>query len=532
MKTRLKAISVLILCICVFFTGCIGNGGKDGKDEYGIADPETKGTLNLSSYTPDTLNPLTTEYSCVRDFLHLAYEGLFVVNEDLSVTGVLATEYTASQNNTRFSIKLKKGVKFHDGSKFTARDVVATFEYIRMFSDYYRDVLAGVTHFEAEDDYTVVITLASPKANFVANLDFPILPAGLKEHQLKGDKFEMNGTGRYKHKKTNPYVSLIMEKNPSWHKKDNVFIPEVCVRFLNDNDAIVHAFDSGETDIITTDRARWGEFPYSGGFKTYEVTTTKYLFVGMNTRNGLFTDINARKAIASLINKEAVVDTVMFSHGTAADSPITSKAHFYRNDSPVDLEAAPDIFKDKGVEKLFILFNTEDSTKKSVAVYIKRQLEDLGIKAELSEVDYDTYISKIAQNDYQLYIGKVDIKRDCDIGFMFDKIVEKQVIQPREESTEEASAEPETVNVVEKSSGICNFADEKLFDIISNMNTAKGVEALKLACNNLTGFYGANIPQIPLAHINDAMLVNGRIKGAPKPNLTNFYADIGGIYIE
>ena len=89
-------------------SGCMGKDEKTDEGSYGIAAPTVKGTLNLSSYSPDTLNPLATKYSCVRDFLYLAYEGLFVVNEDLSVTGVLASDYKMSDENTKIKISLKK----------------------------------------------------------------------------------------------------------------------------------------------------------------------------------------------------------------------------------------------------------------------------------------------------------------------------------------------------------------------------------------------------------------------------------------
>ncbi len=503
--------------MCVLFAGCIGKDKNSDKDIYGTASPAVKGTLNLSSYTPDTLNPLTTEYSCVRDFLYLAYEGLFVVNEDLSVTGVLADGYKLSGRNTKLRINLKKGVRFHDGSAFTSGDVIATFDYINLYSDYYKDALEGVSSYKADGDYAVVMELTEPNSNFVCNLDFPILPSGISD--FKSDDFAINGTGRYKYKKTNPYVSITLTKNTSWHKKDNVYIPTVNIRFVNNNEAMLHAFDSGETDMITTERARWGEFSYTGNYKTYEITTTKYMFIGINTRSSAFSDAKLRQSLSSIIDRQSLADTVMFSHAVPSDTPITPKAHFYRSDKTDELNYDTKPLKDKDIEKLFILYNEEDKTKASIAESIRKELETEGIKAELSSVDYDTYISKISSGDYQLYIGKVDVKRDCDLGFMFGKVSPDS---DSEDGTQTLSYE----------SSISNFADTKLTDIIDNINSSKDEEALKLAYNNLKLFYEANYPQIPLFHMNDAIFVNSRIKGVLKPNLTNFYADIGGIYIE
>lgn len=519
MKDRIKKIVVCILCLCVLLTGCIGKNKNSDKDAYGTASPEVKGTLNLSSYTPDTLNPLATQYSCVRDFLYLAYEGLFVVNEDLSVTGVLADGYKLSNGNTSLRITLKKGVKFHDGSAFTSKDVIATFDYIKLYSDYYKDALNNVSSYKAVGDYEIVIELTRPNSNFVGNLDFPVLPSGISEGEFKSGSFAINGTGRYKYKQTNPYVSIILTKNTSWHKKDNVYIPTVAIRLVNNNEAMLHAFDSGETDMITTERARWGEFSYTGNYKTYEITTTKYMFVGINTRSSAFSDVKLRQSLSSVVDRQALADTVMFSHAAASDTPITAKAYFYRSDKTEGAKYDAKPLKDKKTDKLFILYNEEDKTKAAIAESIRKELENEGLKAELSSVDYDTYISKINSGDYQLYIGKVDVKRDCDLGFMFGKVSSEP---DDEDGTQTLSYE----------SSISNFADTKLTDIIDNINSAKDEEALKLSYNNLKLFYEANYPQIPLFHMNDALFVNSRIKGVLKPNLTNFYADIGGIYIE
>ncbi len=523
--SKTKRILVLIVALCLLLAGC--SGTKNGSDAHGTSNPKEKGTLNLSSYTPDTLNPLVTEYSCVRDFLYLAYEGLFIVNEDLSVTGVLAESYSASDDNKTYTIKLKKGVKFHDESAFTADDVVATLDYIRLYSPFYKDNILGVSSYKALGKYEVEINLSSPKANFASNLDFPILPSGIKPYEFTSKDFAINGTGRYKYLKTNPYVSIVLTKNTSWHKKDNVYIPEVMVRFVNDNDAMLHAFDSGETDMITTERARWGEFSYTGNFKTYEITTNKYVYIGINTQNSVFSDLKARRSLKSLIDSDDIVDTVMFSHALKADTPISSKAYFYRSDKSKNKDTDTAYLASKGALKLYILFNEEDKTKRSVAEYVQRKLSEIGIDAQLSAVDYDTYVSKVSTGDYHLYIGKVDVQRDCDIGFMFDTVINTAPNQSSD-VIEITEADHTVINT----SDICDFSDGKLNDIVKNLNSSKDEDSLKIAYNNLRLFYEENIPQIPLSHLNDALFVNGRIKGAVKVNLTNFYADIGGIYIE
>ena len=535
MKAGIKKILPLLLAICILLTGCFGGGKGSDSDGKEKKSHKENGVLNISSLTPDTFNPLTTEYSSVRDFLHLAYEGLFIVKEDLTAEGVLATGYKVTNENKTYTIELKKDVKFHDGSSFTSEDVIATFDYIMLYSDYYKEMLSGVRSYSADGDFAVVINLSSPKALFVNNLDFPILPSGIKN--FNSPDFKINGTGRYKYSKTNPYVSIILEKNRQWHKDDEVNIPEVCIRLLNDNETMLHCFDSGETDMITTDRARWGEFSYTGNHKTYELTSTEYMFIGFNTVNSAFSDINMRRAVAGIIDKEEVLDTVLFSHAAIADTPISSKVQFYRNDEDKKEKTDADILKNADDMKLYILFNEEDKAKESLAQYLRRELETYGIKAELSKVDYDTFANRVTSGDYHIYIGKVDLKGDCDLDFMFGEstvipVPDKPKKKADDEENIEDSDDEEMPVTVYRTFSICDYDSEELKGIIGSINSAKDTDGMKTAYNNLRAFYEKEVFQIPLAHLNKALFVNGRIKGKPNVNLTNFYADIGNIYIE
>ncbi len=519
----------LILALSLCLTGCIGMGNKGIGADSGYT-PQGGGTLNLSSYSPDTLNPLSTKYGCIRDFLYLAYEGLFIVNEDLGVTPVLAEEYRVSDKNKTYRISLKKGVKFHDGSSFTAKDVIATFDYIRTYDTPYSYALNNVSLYRADGDYAVVLELKSPMANFLGNLDFPILSSGLKynDFSLPNSEYKINGTGRYKYASEDAYSSLTLEKNPSWHKEDPVYIPRVNIRYVNDNDAMLYAFDSGETDMISTERGRWGEFPYSTACKTYEITTTGYVYVGINTTSSAFSDIELRKSLYAVIDKEHIADTTMFSHAQIADTPISSKAYFYRNDDSEDKGYTADAFSGKKDMKVFVLYNTESKYKEGIAKYIADELRAIGINADISGVDYETYIQKVSSGDYQLYIGEVNMSKDCDLKFMFDTHEDYGV----DWGDETIVKLPESTHTTYNRSGICDYSDSKLDDIISNINSAKDKEALSMAYNNLNRFFAENVPQIPLFHKNDALLINQRVKGKPNVNLTNFYADIGKIYIQ
>lgn len=538
MKKAAKIFKNIILpfalCAILMLTGC-GRDNNANMNPEGGKDPREGGVLHLAGYVPDTLNPLTTKQNCTGDYLYLAYEGLFIVNEDLTVDGVLATGYKSLDKNTVFRVNLKEGVRFHDGSSFTSSDVVDTLKYLQLHETRYSNALENVRTYKATGDYTVDIYLKEPQANFVANLDFPILPSGhtAADFKVPNNSFRINGTGRYKQKDISLYEGMTLEKNPQWHSSQLVYIPEVYIRFVDNKEAISYAFDAGETDMVTTDYGRWGEYSYGIKSNSYEITTTKYMFVGLNTKSSIFADANVRKALANHVDKQYVVDSALFSHAEKADTPITSKAYFYRNDSEKKKNEPTTVTTEEDVT-VYILYNEESHPKENIAKYIKTVLEEMGLKAELTKVSYDTYASKIKAGDYHLYIGEVDMRRDCNLGFLFGtNTVAVPVENPEPAEGEEGEGGEEEQPQVQytTSSRICNFTHENLDDIVNNINLAKDEESAKVAYNNLRAFYEENVPQIPLVHVNDAIFVSKRVMGKLNPNLTSFFADLGDVYL-
>ena len=533
MKSLAKYVKNLILLLCglalIITCGCTDDESANMNPE-GQNLPVEGGVLNLAGYEPDTFNPLCTGYAGVADYMYLVYESLFIVNEDLSVKGVLAENYTTKEKNKVYTLSLKKNVKFHDGTMFTADDVISTFEYLKLYETNYSSALRDVETYEAKDSYTVEITLKQPRANFLTNLDFPILSSGLdmEDFVVPNTTYKMNGTGRYKYGKTEAYESMILVKNPDWHNASKVYIPQVKIRFVNSKDAVAYAFNSGETDMVTTDYGRWGEFSYSIKNNPYEITTTRYVFVGLNTKNSAFSDVELRKSLAGIIDKKHIVDSVMFSHGVVADTPISSKAYFYRNDDTEEEKVIGKI-TDKKLST-YILYNEESVIKENIAKYLKTVLEDAGIKVELTKVSFETYLDKISSGDYQIYIGEVDLGKDSNLRFMFKPAPVEVPDSDEEGDTPEDSADvPSETDY----SGIriCDFSSEPLDDVIGNINTAYDAETSKVAYNNLRILYRDNAFQIPLLHVNDALFVSKRIRGKVTPNLTSFFADIGDIYI-
>src|SRR4029079_15720462 len=133
------------------------------------------------------------------------YEGLFGFDKDMKMIPVLAESYDVSKDGLVYALKLKKGIKFHDGTDFKADAVKVNLERVlnpdNKLKRYglYNNNIAKV---EAVDDYTARITLKTPFSPFIAQLAHPstvmISPAALKQWGNKDIAFHPVGTGPFK----------------------------------------------------------------------------------------------------------------------------------------------------------------------------------------------------------------------------------------------------------------------------------------------------------------------------------------------
>ena len=533
MKYSRIIIASFVATMMLIMAGC-GNQSDITDDKSGntIQDlekdlhPEYGGTLTLASFVPDTLNPLATKYQPVRDVLMIIYDGLFKSQSDLKAVPVLAQSYTVSTSNKIYTIKLKQNVVFHDGSAFDAEDVVATFKYIKEYPTPYSEMFENVLNFKAIDKHTVSIELISPQLDFVNNLDFAILPAGLSKEAFESENpyFVPYGTGKYKYESQlrNKYMTLVRADNI--HDGKDVYIDSIKVKFLHSTQDMFHAFDAGETDMFITNGSNWGEFTFTSDVKTYETGSPRYTYMGINVKNEHLQDAALRRNINKILDKKAMVEEVMFSHAIPAELPVISTAYYLNKDADKNENKTEgstinenDVFDSKDIKapeydkyniSLYLLYNKESQEKSRAAQYIKKSLAPYGITIQMQSVDFDEYKKRIAEENYDLYIGETILHNNMNMNFMFNSA----------QKTEQK---------------ICNYADTQFDSLLGNIDMmTPGTENADIIYRNFTEYFAQNMPQIPLFHTNTALFVSNRIKGSINPGMSFFYSDIAEFFIK
>lgn len=507
MKSKLIALFMIVAMLC----GCSSNGSIDSDSSENYT-PEPGGTIKLACFVPDTLNPLATKYQNVRDVMMVVYEGLFKAEDTLIAIPVLATGYTVSTSNKIYSITLKNNITFHDGSEFDADDVIATFNYIKEYDTPYSPIFENVLNYEKTDKYSVSVELISPQADFVNNLDFPILTSGLSEHSFSQEDtaFIPNGTGRYKYSSRVHNKNLTLVRNNDWHGNKPSYPDKVFVSFMHNSTDLFHAFDAGEIDIFTTNGSNWGEFNFTTNNKCFETGSPRYTYIGINTERDKLKDVTLRQDINNLIDRKEMVETVMFSHAVPAKLPIISTSYYFDYKSPTgekpsEEQKAPEILKYD--ISLGLLYNNESKLKERAANYLKKEFETYGITLNLNPVDFDDYKECIEEGEYDLYLGEVIMNNNMNMDFMFS-------------------------SVQHTSQNLCTFLNSEFDAMLANHNMmSPDKENHELTFYNFEKYFMENIPQIPLFHSNSALFVNSRIKGEIKANMSSFYGDIGDLFI-
>jgi len=376
-------------------------------------DSVTAGKDSLIIATANETPSVTTNMhnAVAGDYLNcMTHNGLFYISEDLSVKPALCESYEVV-SDTEWIFHLKKGVKFHNGEEMTARDVKASLDLCKespQVSQY--GVSTGVV--EIVDDYTVKITTDGPQFGLLADLGTHgnfILPADLIESGHDFNK-EPIGTGPYRLTAWNKGESLEFEAFEDYWGGEPA-IKHISWRVIPEGSSRTMALETGEVDLIieveTTDFPRLVENP---DITTFSEAGTSHNWMMINNEKAPFDNINFRRAIASCIDKEAVIQVALSGTGSVSDSMVPDCFQGVVSDGApgYDVEQAKAYFAESGLNPAdcgFALICSDD-TKLRVGQVIQSCIKDaLGIDITLESMDLATYLDVTAEGDYQAAIG-------------------------------------------------------------------------------------------------------------------------------
>ena len=419
-------VPVMVLSAAVaLFTGCgskdSGADAKPAGDAKETTAADNKGSESKGTSSKDTLIIATAnETPSVTTNLHnatagdyinqMTHEGLFYSSADLTPQPALAESYEIV-SDTEWVFKLRQGVKFHNGQEVKAADVKASLELCKESPQVsqYGDAMESI---EVVDDYTVKITTNGPHSGLLTDLSHhgnAILPADLIASGHDFNK-EPIGTGPYKFVAWNKGESIELEANEDYWGGAPA-IKHVIWKIIPEGSSRTMALEAGEVDLIieveSTDLSRLQDNP---DIVTANEPGTGHNWMMVNNEKAPFDNADFRRAIASAVDKNAVVQVALNGQGSVSDSMLPeSFPGVVADGAPTyDPEKAKEYLAASGLNPAdcgFAIICSDDTKLRAGQVIQSSLKENLGIDITLESMDLATYLDKTAVGDYQAAIG-------------------------------------------------------------------------------------------------------------------------------
>lgn len=362
----------------------------------GSAAVEAKSITVALSAAFTTLDSYDSPDTITKAAARAVYEGLFTFDEGMNPVPQLAESYERSADGLTYVIRLKRGVKFHDGTDFDAEAVKLNFDRVlRPNSGLTRSAIyTFIDSVEAVDPHTVKFTLKFAHGGFIRRLamnnTMMICPNLLRERgYVKGGLSNVScGTGPFVQVEFNPSERFVVKRNPNYRipglpKLDGItFIP------VPENSTRAAMLKTGEADFITT--VPLEQIKPLQGDDRFSVTAMPSIMqkhLDFNNHFKPFTDRRVRQAINYAINKEALAKVAYNGYAVPQYGILAEQypGAVRLGPWPYDPQKARELLKEAGYPNGFtttLWSGYNDTTSGKVIQFLQQQLNQVGIRVE------------------------------------------------------------------------------------------------------------------------------------------------------
>ena len=531
MRSNITKYIFILIVIILLITAAFLIYGNRPKENVGFIQKEEEQiemitNLRIPIVEFDTINPIISKNQNIQDISRLIYEPLLNITPDGKINLCLAKEWT-KQNGTSYVIKLKDNIKWQDGKLLTSKDVQFTMDRIKdaNTNSIYAYQVQEVIGIEIIDDTTIKINLANEVPFFEYNLTFPIMPYHYFENKdfLENAKDEYPiGIGRFEIIKEGEKVFLKQNKNWWNIENDPTKLTEIeIIKFANMGE-VYNAFKIGNIDLLTTRTLNVEDYIGTIGYQKKEYLGGEIDYIAFNCENKVLANIEVRKAIMHLIDKNNIVSGIYKEKYQTINFPVigNNTSYLYEKDRikyEYNQEQARQILesaewnlqkktwqkiKDYRTQRLRfdMIVNIENEKRVQVAENIKNTLEDFGININLRKVNNNQYLNYLKNKNYDIIITGVYSGFSPDISYYFGE------------------------------NNIANFYNEEINQIIDEVKNIQEERVLKEKYERIIQIYEENIPYVFLYQNKNTLIYRPNLVGDINPNRYNVYEGIGSWY--
>ncbi|MFC5589770.1 ABC transporter substrate-binding protein [Sporosarcina soli] len=456
-----KALLTISFLFILLLAACSG-GDKNVADEQEKGEGTKKGGTLVYARGADSvgLDPINiTDGESIR-VTHAIFETLFEYDENLELQPKLAESYEIADDELTWTIHLKKGIQFHDGTDFNADAVVFNFErwmdtenpyhigdfpyYPFLYGGFKGDPNHLIEYVKAVDESTVEIKLKEKTAPFISYLAIPMFgmasPEAVKTYNENFYEHPV-GTGPFEFESWAKNEKVVLKANENYYVEGQPYLDKLIFTVIPDNSARLNVLLAGEADIIdgmNPDDANTVEA--NNDLQLIKRPSFNNGFMVFNTQKEPFDNVKVRQAINMAIDKKGLVDAFYNGYADVAKNPMPPSLWGYNDeivDYPFDPEAAKKLLAEAGYPDGF---KTEIWTMSNPRPYmpqpmksaevIQANLAAIGIEAEIKSFEWATYLEKTGNGEHSMAMfGWTGVMADPD-NFLYPNLSSTNTEKP------------------------------------------------------------------------------------------------------
>ncbi|MGO1921506.1 MAG: ABC transporter substrate-binding protein, partial [Microbacterium sp.] len=371
------AVAALALTACSAAEGADGAGDSDSSLTWGWR-------------LPTSWDPVTSTAGWDTHALALVYDGLTQLDTEGEPVPGLAESWEYNDDGTAITFHLREDVAFSDGTPVTAEAVKLNLERGR---DQENSTLAGqlriVTEVDATDDQTVTVHLDQADYQvpylFAGKTGFIVNPAAFDDVTTLATQPE--GAGPFALTEYVPNAQASLEKNDEYWNADHIFIDELSVVPVADDATAVAGVNAGQWDVAHIPASQ-AEAAENAGLEVEVIKALTVRALDVNGTVAPFDDQRVLQAISHATDRQALIDSTYFGHGTANWQPFPDGyvAHSAELDDlyPHDVEAAEDLLAEAGYPDGVDITLTLGEDDTALAELLQAQWAEAGIRVTLN----------------------------------------------------------------------------------------------------------------------------------------------------
>ena len=418
MRKHFATGAALTAAAAMILTACGGGSSTTTSTDGGSkASDGPKGTITAGvAYETTDYGPITTSALGMGANWQVL-EGLYRFNmADYSVSPALAAGDPEKISDTEYTVKLRDGAKFSDGTPVTAADFVASYERATSEKSIYRQFFTFVESVEAKDDNTVSIKLKHPFANLKERfVNVRVVPASMDEDSLKAKPI---GTGPYKYENITA-TEITAVPNENYTGNEPAKVATLKWQSLKDDSARLAAAIGGTIDVMEAVPASAQDQLKGAGWNIESKPGYGNPFLMFNTQKAPFDKPEVRRAFVKAVDKQKLISSALEGQAVEATSFLPEANPAYKKpatDLSYDKDAATKLLSDAGVTDLEInLVTTDHPWILALVPQIKSDFEALGVKvnhtqrassdmyANVTDVDDPSYDIVLAPGDPSVF---------------------------------------------------------------------------------------------------------------------------------